>query len=334
MPHEAMLYEKLNENKARCNLCAHRCTLSPDMFGVCGVRQNLDGTLYTLVYGDVIASHVDPIEKKPLYHFFPGSAAYSIATVGCNFKCSFCQNWQISQVGKKGASIAGYPMEPKEIVSEAKRNGCKSISYTYTEPTIFFEYAYDTAKEAKKAGLVNSFVTNGFMTKEALDTIRPYLDACNVDLKSFQDKFYVSLCKGHVGPVLESIAYMKRLGIWVEVTTLVIPGENDSDEELANIAEFIAGISIDIPWHISRFRPEYTYNNSYPTPLETLRRAKKIGEKAGLSYIYLGNVLEGNNTHCSNCNALLIERAGFGVTKNYLHENACPKCNTPLDGIF
>ena len=334
MPHEALLYEKLDDKKVQCHLCAHACTIRPDAFGVCGVRQNRDGVLYTLVYGDVIASHVDPIEKKPLYHFFPGSTSYSIATIGCNFKCSFCQNWQISQVSKKGAALAGYPMKPAEIVQEAKQSGCTSISYTYTEPTVFFEYAYDTAQIAKKEGLYNNFVTNGYMTKKALDTIRPYLDACNVDLKSFKDSFYVSFCKAHLAPVLESIVYMKKIGIWVEVTTLVIPGQNDSDEELTNIAEFIAGISNDIPWHVSRFRPEYTYNDSHPTPLGTLRKAKKIGTNAGLRYVYLGNVLEGNNTYCSQCDSLLIERAGFGISKYYLKNNACSQCNTPLEGTF
>ena len=332
---EALLYEKLDDKKVHCFLCSHHCNILPDKFGVCGVRQNKDGRLYTHVYGEVIASHVDPIEKKPLYHFLPGSNSYSIATAGCNLKCDFCQNWQISQVSKKnGSGITGYELAPEQIVKEAKKNGCKSISYTYTEPTIFFEYAYDTARLAKKNGIYNNFVTNGYMTKEALETIRPYLDACNVDLKSFNDGFYKKMCKGCLEPVLDSIKTMKELGIWVEITTLIVPGQNDSDKELKDIAGFIANLSPEIPWHISRFHPDYKYLNSMPTPIETLRKAKKIGEEAGLRYIYLGNTIEGNNTYCYNCKSLLIERAIFDVVSYNIKDNRCPKCSIIIDGKF
>ncbi|MBU1863181.1 MAG: AmmeMemoRadiSam system radical SAM enzyme [Candidatus Omnitrophica bacterium] len=329
-----MLYEKLKDGKVTCNLCAHLCTIPQGQFGMCGVRTNKEGTLYSLVYGSVIASHVDPIEKKPFYHFFPGSTAYSIATVGCNFKCSFCQNWQISQVGKRGAAIDGYAMTPEQIVEDALQTGCKNISYTYTEPTIFFEYAYDTARVAKEKGLYNTFVTNGYMTADALTVIKPYLDGANVDLKSFREDFYVSLCKGHLKPVLESIEHMKKEGIWVEVTTLLIPGQNDSVEELTQIAEFIASVGTDIPWHISRFRPEYTYTDSVPTPLASLRKAKEIGEAAGLRYVYMGNVLEDANTVCCSCNNVLIERTGFSITHYTLKENTCSLCGTVVDGVF
>lgn len=286
------MYEKLDGANVRCNLCAHHCKIAPDKFGICGVRKNQDGKLYTHVYGDVIASHVDPIEKKPLYHFLPGSFSYSIATVGCNFKCSFCQNWQISQASKRDKDASGYELKPEEVVREAKKNNCKSISYTYTEPTIFFEYAHDTARLAKKAGLSNIFVTNGYMTEEALEVIKPYLDACNVDLKSFREDFYRDMCQAHLGPVLNSIKTMKKLGIWVEITTLVVTGKNDSDEEFKDIAEFIAGVDPGIPWHISRFHPDFKYMEATPTPVEGLKRAREIGKKAGLQHIHLGNVIE------------------------------------------
>ena len=334
MIREALLYEKLDDKKVHCFLCSHHCNILPDKFGVCNVRQNKDGKLYTHVYGKVIASHIDPIEKKPLYHFLPGSDSYSIATAGCNLKCDFCQNWQISQASKENDSVAGYELTPEQIVKEAKKNGCKSISYTYTEPTIFFEYAYDTARLAKENGIYNNFVTNGYMTQKALEAIRPYLDACNVDLKSFNDEFYKKMCKAHLEPVLDSIKTMKKLGIWVEITTLIVPGQNDSDKELKDIAGFIVNLGPEIPWHISRFHPDYKYLNSEPTPIETLRKAKKIGEEAGLRYIYLGNVIEGNNTYCYNCNSLLIERAIFDVVSYNIKDNRCPKCSTIIDGTF
>jgi len=291
MKKEAMLYEKLDENRVNCFLCAHRCRISSGGFGFCGVRQNVNGTLYTLVYGEVIASHSDPIEKKPLYHFHPGTWAYSIATVGCNFKCGFCQNWQISQMTKRdGSSLGGREFPPEAVVRQARQSGCRSIAYTYTEPTIFFEYAYDTAVLARKAGLSNVFVTNGYMTREALETIRPYLDAANVDLKSFRDEYYRKLCKARLQPVLETIKTMKEMGIWVEVTTLVVPEENDSVKELREIAAFLAGIGKDIPWHISRFFPSYQMADGGPTPVVKLKEAERIGRELGLEHIHLGNV--------------------------------------------
>jgi len=331
---EARLYEKLDNSDTRCYLCSHLCRVLPDKYGICGVRKNIGGKLYTHVYGEVIAEHVDPIEKKPLYHFFPGSASYSIATIGCNFKCPFCQNWEISQVSKKDSDIAGKETKPEDIVSAAKQAGCKSISYTYTEPTIFFEYAYDTARLAKKEGLYNNFVTNGYMTARALETIRPYLDSANVDLKGFTEDYYARFCRAHLEPVLESIRLMKKLGIWLEITTLIIPSRNDSEKELKGIAEFIASVGKEIPWHISRFHPDYKYLDSGPTPVETLKIAKAIGEKAGLRYIYLGNVVEGNDTCCYNCGNLLVKRAVFDTRENNIENGKCRKCGIKIDGIF
>ena len=333
---EAMLYEKLEAGRVRCLLCSHDCRIAPDGFGLCGVRRNKAGVLYTHVYGEVIASHLDPIEKKPLYHFLPGSSAFSIATVGCNFRCGFCQNWEISQSNLRDTpGIPGYELKPAEAVREARRLGAASISYTYTEPTVFFEYAYDTARLAKEAGLRNNFVTNGFMTAPALDTIRPYLDACNVDLKSFREDFYMNTCRARLGPVLDSVTRMKRAGIWVEVTTLVVTGGNESAKELGQIAGFIAGLDKDIPWHISRFHPDYKMTHAGPTPLETLRMARDIGKRAGLRYIYIGNAPgESEDTICYNCDSVVIERQGFSARVVGLKGPACAKCGASIAGVF
>ncbi|MCF7907263.1 MAG: AmmeMemoRadiSam system radical SAM enzyme [Candidatus Omnitrophica bacterium] len=287
---EAMFYEKLADQKVHCYLCAHHCQINPEGFGICQVRQNKDGNLYSLIYARVAAANIDPIEKKPLYHFHPGSFAYSIATLGCNFKCGFCQNWQISQDPQKSISLYN-PIEPQEVVNSAKSSNCLSIAYTYNEPTVFFEYAYDVARLARIAGLFNIFVTNGYMSKEAIIKIAPYLDAANVDLKSFRQEFYQRNCKAQLTPVLNSIKLLKEFGVWVEVTTLVIPGENDSEAELTDIAKFIYSVDRDIPWHISGFHPDYKFIDHKPTNLETLKKAKAIGEASGLGHVYLGNVV-------------------------------------------
>jgi len=333
MDKEALLWNSFEGKRVHCHLCAHECRIAEAGYGICGVRQNVDGALCTKVYGQVIAAHVDPIEKKPLYHFLPGSTSYSIATVGCNFKCGFCQNWQISQASIRDGAASEHLVRPEQIVEQAKESRCTSISYTYTEPTIFFEYAYDTAQLAKKAGLANIFVTNGYMTREALDMIKPFLDAANVDLKSFRNDYYSRNCKGHLQPVLDTLSAMKELGIWLEVTTLVIPGENDSDEELGQIAAFLAGIDKDIPWHVSRFHPDYRFLDHTATPVATLRRAKEIGHSQGLRYIYLGNVPEGANTYCYHCQTLVIERKSRGMAIN-LKGRHCPACGTDITGIW
>jgi len=333
---EAMFYDSFPNQNVLCSLCHHRCQVAPSKFGICGVRQNKEGKLYTQVYGEIIAAHVDPIEKKPLYHFLPGTTSFSIATVGCNFRCPFCQNWQISQNSKrKDESLADQAHLPDEIVKAAMKQGCQSISFTYTEPTIFFEYAYETAKLANKEGLGNVFVTNGYMTPEALETINPFLDACNVDLKSFSEGFYKEMCQAHLEPVLESIRLMKRLNIWIEITTLIVPGQNDGDDELTQIARFIAGLDPGIPWHISRFHPDYKYTDASATPIETLRRAFSIGKQEGLHYIYIGNVLgESEDTHCPGCRKSLIRRRGFGTSENKAKDSFCPHCGHHIAGIY
>jgi pyruvate formate lyase activating enzyme len=333
---QAMLYEKLSDSRVRCHLCAHRCQIPEGRKGLCQVRENRGGILYTLVYGRTISRHVDPVEKKPLFHFYPSSTAYSIATPGCNFRCDWCQNWEISQMPRQQHLVAGYEATPEEIVVDAVRLGCRSIAYTYTEPTIFFEYSYDTARKASAAGLANIYVTNGFMTREMLEIFHPYLDAANIDLKAFRDRTYRRYVGARLQPVLDSLKTMKQMGIWLEVTTLVIPGLNDEEAELRDIAQFIAQeLGSDTPWHISRFFPDYKLMDFPPTPLSTLNRAGEIGGEAGLKYIYIGNVLEEmrQNTVCPDCSQLLIRRHGFHVSLNLIEEGCCPNCGLRIAGI-
>ncbi len=331
MRKEAMLYSKLDSGLVRCYLCAHRCTVKPDRLGICGVRQNVGGTLYSLVYAEAIAVHVDPIEKKPLYNYLPGTRSFSIATVGCNFRCSFCQNADISQAPREGSSLRAEEFPPEQVVAAAERYACDSIAYTYTEPTVFFEYAFDTAKLAHEAGIKNIFVTNGYMTLEALEEIDSYLDAANVDLKSFDDRFYRRVCGAKLRPVLEAIEDMHQRGVWVEVTTLLIPGLNDGDDELRQIAQFIAGVDPDIPWHISRFSPRYKMRNRPATPVERIHRAAEIGREAGLAYVYVGNVPGDlhENTFCPSCGAVAIGRIGYHTTLN-LEGRRCASCGQEL----
>jgi pyruvate formate lyase activating enzyme len=336
MKKEAMLYERVEGDKVRCRLCSHQCTIAEGKFGFCGVRRNTAGTLYTMVFGEAIARNVDPIEKKPLYHFLPGSRSLSIATVGCNFHCGFCQNWQISQISQRQEESAfeGHWFPPEAIVEEAKGRRCASISYTYTEPTIFFEYAYETAALSRESNIRNVFVTNGYMSRRALDTMAPYLDAANVDLKAWREAYYKTVCKAHLEPVLDTIRHMKELGIWLEVTTLIVPGENDSDEQLEGIGRFIAEVGVETPWHISRFYPNYQFSDRGATPLETLERAKAIGTREGLRYVYLGNVPADTRTYCHRCNEVVITRDGDGAKGIKLKNGKCPGCGAEIDGVW
>ena len=335
---EALLYEKLGDEKVRCNLCNHRCLIEPDKRGICGVRINKEGVLYTLVYGKVIAENVDPIEKKPLYHFLPGSYSYSIATVGCNFQCSFCQNFEISQYPRLyQGRIPGNDIGPDVVVERALATNSKSISYTYTEPTIFFEFAFDCAKLAASKGIKNVFVSNGYMTREAIDLIKPYLHGINVDLKAFTEDFYSRICKAKLKPVLENLKYLKKLGIWVEITTLIIPGLNDSESELRELVKFVRDeLGPETPWHVSRFYPQFRMLDRPRTPVETLERAYEIGKEEGLYFIYVGNVPghDKENTYCPKCEALLIERYGFSVLQNRLKDGACPFCGFEIAGVW
>lgn len=336
---EAMLCLQQKHGSVSCVLCSHRCTIPLGGKGICGVRENRDGTLYTLVYDKIIAAHIDPIEKKPLYHVLPGTTSFSIATVGCNFRCLHCQNHDIAHMPREHpfkTSVPGTSTTPQEIVNAAIRNHCDSIAYTYTEPTMYFELAYDTSRLAHEKGLKNVFVTNGYMTQEALETIAPDLDGANVDLKGFRDTKYHKVCGGRLEPVKETIQRMHGMGIWVEVTTLIIPTHNDSEMELREIAEFLADISPAIPWHVSAFYPQYKMTHLPPTSAAIIYRAVDIGKEAGLRYVYSGNLRNERSadTWCPSCGKSLIRRSGFYVIENNLVNGTCPVCDTGLDGIF
>jgi len=332
---EALLYEKIDKQRVRCRLCAHYCVIPEGKLGVCEVRKNIGGELFTLVYGRTISQHVDPIEKKPLYHFYPGTTAYSIATPGCNFHCQWCQNSDIAHMPCEYIPDVGQSATPESIINNARHAGSSSIAYTYTEPTIFFEYAFDTARLAKEAGIANIYVTNGYMTAEMLDLFHPYLDAANVDLKAFRKQIYNRYVGAGLQAVLDSLKLMKQLGIWVEVTTLVIPGLNDDEGELIDAAQFITQeLGVDTPWHISRFFPNYQMRDRPPTPVRTLERAREIGMQEGLRYVYLGNVVGESNTYCHNCRQLLVRRQGYWVPENRIRDGRCSNCNTQVAGVW
>ncbi len=333
---EALVYEKLEGTDVKCHLCGHNCLIHNGKRGICAVRENRDGTLYSLVYGKVISMNIDPIEKKPLFHFLPGTTSLSIATVGCNFQCNHCQNYEISQYPRVHKfSIPGTDMSPEDIVNAAIKNNCKSISYTYTEPTIFFEFAYDCAKLAHEKGIKNVFVSNGYTGPEAVRLIAPYLDANNIDLKG-SNKLYKEICKAKLNPVKNTIKLMKELGVWVEVTTLIIPDLNDSENDLKEIVEFIKSVDPTIPWHVSRFYPTYLLTDRPRTPVTKLRQAMDIGYKSGLKYIYEGNVPGegGENTYCPSCKNILIKRFGYSILENVIKDSRCLKCNHNIEGIW
>jgi pyruvate formate lyase activating enzyme len=327
----------MEDQKVHCFQCAHECKIDPDKRGICQVRENRGGQLFSLNYGRIIAEHLDPIEKKPLFHFLPGSRSYSIATVGCNFMCLHCQNSDISQYPRvHGGQIRGDEREPEVIVAYALASHSASISYTYTEPTIFLEYAQDVGRLARQQGLKNVFVSNGFMTEESATALAEFCDGDNIDLKSIKDDFYRKVCKARLQPVLDTIVRLKQLGIWIEVTTLVIPGHNDSMEELTDIAQFIKGVGADIPWHVTAFYPTFKMMDRPATPVATLRRAREIGLNAGLHHVYTGNIPGegGENTYCYACQELLIERLGYTIRRYYLKEGKCPKCQTTIAGVW
>jgi pyruvate formate lyase activating enzyme len=329
------LYRKKKEGSDAiiCQLCQHYCTLKPGKTGICGVNTNEDGKLKNLVYGHPSALHVDPIEKKPLYHVLPASKSFSLGTVGCNFKCSFCQNWQLSQNHEIDTSEE---ISPEDIVQLAQRYDCATIAYTYNEPTIFWPYAKDIAIAAQKEGIRSIFVSNGLESAEVVDDMKGLIIAANIDLKSFDPVYYKKELKGDLEGVLQTMKRMKANGIWVEVTTLVIEGHNDSDEELGKMAAFIAEeLGVETPWHLSAFHPDYKMLDTQPTSIETLQRAKAIGEAAGLQFIYVGNVPVEHSTYCPNCHERLIERFGFG--SGHIHvtdEGTCGFCSTKIPGIW
>lgn len=334
--HEASLYIQDNEDVV-CGLCAQQCRIRPGRRGKCGVRQNIEGRLYTLVYGELVAEHIDPVEKKPLFHVLPGSLSLSISTLGCNFRCHHCQNSSISQVaGLSVAELKGRRATPEQVVENAQKSNCRSISYTYVEPTVFYEFAFDCAQLAAEHNIKNIFVSNGYLSEQATRNLAPYLDAINIDIKSFRDEMYRKICGARLQPVLDSVRLMRELGVWVEVTTLVIPGINDSDRELREIATFLAGVDIAIPWHVTAFYPTYKMTDRPPTPLSSLTRARRIGEECGLLYVYEGNVpgAGGENTTCPSCGFLVIKRHGFSVHSNKLINGLCPECQAAVPGVW
>ncbi len=335
---EVYLYKKLTDKKVQCKTCAHNCVISSGKRGICGVRENRNGTLYALNYGKAVAVNIDPIEKKPFFHFLPGSYSLSIATVGCNLKCANCQNWDISQGFKEKKEIPGEDILPEEIVKMAIKNKLPSISYTYTEPTIFLEYALDTMKLAKKAGLKNVFVSNGFMSEESAKLVIPYLDANNIDIKGFSEEFYRENCGARFQPVLDTAKLMKKSGVWVEITTLVIPTLSDSEEMFRKIAGFVHDeLGSETPWHVTQFSGAISWKlQDLPdTPAESLEKAYKIGKEAGLKYVYTGNIpgMPFEDTFCPKCKTLAIDRTGYIISRHD-KQGLCPKCGENLSLIL
>jgi pyruvate formate lyase activating enzyme len=333
--HPASLWKPLPDGRTACRLCSHFCRIEDGRRGLCGVRQNSGGALFTLVYDRVAAANLDPVEKKPLYHFLPGTMTFSFGTMGCNLSCSFCQNYSLSQPPRQGKPIAGERVTPAELVRAARNTAAASISYTYSEPTIFFELMRDSADLAKAAGLKNIMVTNGFQSRPCLDALAGRIDAVNVDLKAMNPDFYERVCGGKLKPVLRNLVRMRELGWWIEVTTLLIPGANDADGELRELADFLVReLGAETPWHVSRFHPDFAMRDTPPTPPERLERAHAIGREAGLAHVYVGNVASDahNGTDCAGCGKRLIERTGFGVRQVGTRHGKCPACGQTLAG--
>ena len=334
---EAMFWEPAADGRVRCTLCPHLCTLPPGRTGACGVRVHQDGRLWTRVDRAVAAHALEPIEKKPLFHFHPGTKTWSLATCGCNLRCSYCQNWRLSQACKApGNRLRGEAMEPEQIVAAALRARARTIAYTYTEPTVFYELALATAEGARHAGLGNVWVSNGYLAAAPLQRLSPWLDAINVDLKFPDDATYRRVTGARLQPVLDTIRRCPELGIWVEVTSLIVPGLNDQDEQIGAMAAHVAAITPDIPWHASAFFPAWRLKDRGPTPPQRLLRALALGRQAGLRYVYAGNVpvLGSENTHCPRCRAVVIERIGYTVVDRHLDAaDACAACGTPIAGV-
>lgn len=332
-PHKARFFEKLAHDKVRCLLCPHQCVVPKGQRGFCRVRENRDGEYYTLVHSNPCAVHIDPIEKKPLFHFLPGTGAFSIATAGCNFTCKNCQNWDISQA--KPDDTINYDMSPEKIVDLAITYNTKTIAYTYTEPTVFFEYMLETSKNAHTRGVLNVYHSNGYINQEPLAELIPYLDGANIDLKAHSNEFYKDITSGTLYPVLETLKTLKQNGVWLEITNLVIPTKNDSERVIQDLCVWIESeLGADTPIHFSRFYPQYKLRNLPPTPIETLKRAATIARTCGIHYVYIGNVpgIPEENTYCPNCRKLLIERRGYSVDLVNVKGGMCLFCGTAIAG--
>jgi pyruvate formate lyase activating enzyme len=350
---EASYYKKLKNKIVNCNLCPTNCVIKPGNFGNCKARKNIDGKLYSLVYAKPVTVSIDPIEKKPLFHFFPGSFALSIGTLGCNMHCLHCQNYDISQ--EKADQFSGKEIPPKEIVETAIKNNCKSIAYTYNEPTIFYEYVLETAKLARKKGIKNIMVTNGYINPEPLKELYQYIDAVNIDLKSLDEDFYKRICGVRLKPVLKAIKEIKLLNsknskglgnsknfqsktkTHIELTNLIIPGYNDKKQQIEQLVKWVKeNTGVKTPLHFSAFYPTYKLLDAERTSPKKLLEAKEIAKKQGLKHVYLGNTLlpDSGNTYCPKCNKLLIERFQFRICKNNIKKNACSFCGEKITGNF
>ncbi len=348
MHKDAYLAKPLSGGVVQCQVCEHFCAVKPGEVGKCGVRRNTGGTLRLVVYGEAIALHVDPIEKKPLFHFMPRGDILSIGTYGCNFCCPFCQNWQMSQTRDfddqrdyRSAERSRRSLErqatPKMLVDICLADRVPMIAYTYNEPTVFFEYTYDTARLAHEHGIKNVYVSNGYMSRAALDMIEPYLDGINVDLKAFTKEFYREQCQARLEPVKRNIAHIAReTDIWIEVTTLLVPGLNDSDEELRAMAEWLAGVDPELVWHVTAFHPDYEMRDRPRTSQQSLARAHEIGTQAGLHYVYVGNVMdaERESTYCPKCGQKLIQRHWYSVKELWRERGACSQCGYAIAGVW
>ncbi len=335
MKHEASFWKPLDGKKVQCNLCVHSCKINENGFGICGVRQNIDGKLFTLIYGSCSSMAVDPIEKKPLYHFHPGTSVFSLGTIGCNLKCRHCQNNSISTAGVDFPHMKEFtPEQTVELIQEKR---CQGIAWTYNEPTIWHEFAYDTSKLVKRHGLYTVYVSNGFIQEDPLREISPYLDAINVDVKAFTDNFYKKVCKARLEPVLRTCELVKELGIHLEVTYLVIPTYNDSTDEITRFCNWVVEtLGKDVPVHFSRFHPDYMMTDVPITPIETLQMAYNIAKKTGVLYPYIGNVPYGSyeNTICPTCGNLCIERYGYSVDQSGMKNGKCVNCDAKINLVL
>jgi len=334
-PVEARYWDKMEDRKVTCRLCPRECVVADRERGYCGVRENRDGVYYTLVHSNVCAEHVDPVEKKPLFHFLPGTTAYSIATAGCNIECKFCQNWEISQF--RPEQVRSARRTPKEVANIAGKFECRSIAYTYTEPVIFTEFMYDCSKAGRQKGIRSIMISNGYIQEKPMEDLTTVLDAVKIDLKAFTNKFYRKMCNGTLKPVLDTLRLLRKSGIWFEIVVLIIPFKNDSQEEIKAMCDWIVeNLGDSVPLHFSRFFPTYKIKDLPVTPLETLERAWETAKKAGLHFSYIGNVPghEAENTLCPNCHKVIIERTGFFVRSNKIGSGHCAFCSEKIPGVW
>lgn len=331
---EARYYDKIGEKKIECKLCPHECRIADLERGNCGVRENRNGIYYTLVYGNPCSVHVDPIEKKPMFHYYPATRSLSVATAGCNFVCRFCQNWEISQ--KRPEQVKTIDLYPAGVIKAARRNDCRTVAHTYTEPVVFFEYMLDCAIEGKEKGIPNVMISNGYIQKKPMRELCKYLGAVKIDLKAFTEKFYKEQCSGTLKPVLDCLLVLKDEGIWFEIVVLIIPTLNDSPREIGQMARWIVReLGQDVPVHFSRYYPTFMLKNIPPTPPALLERARKIARDNGIHYAYIGNLLsDASNTFCHNCGKLLIERIGYHTVIRGLKKNRCQNCQAKIPGVF